>query len=274
MIRVLKLPIPGLPIRERRPSGVCSGPALVLLLALFLVAPVGAQPGELPGEPFPVVEESHDEDLDALLEEFETEGEEPDPLEPVNRPLFTFNRTLDRFLFDPVARGYAWLVPEPGRIIVRNFFSNLNLPVVLVNEALQVRPGDAGETGARFLVNSTLGIAGLFDPAGRFGFDEHHADFGQTLGMAGIGPGPYLILPVFGPSSFRDGLGTLVDGAFRLDTWLLTPGVRLLLSTGSGLARKEETLDQLEELERSSVDFYAAIRHLYMTTREATLQGE
>jgi phospholipid-binding lipoprotein MlaA len=244
-------------------------------LALAPPAPAADDPPpavEEPATPLPDVSSPAERADTALAEELEAEEAEPsDPLEPVNRPVFGFNHHLDRWIFRPVARGYQWLVPEPGRRSVRNFFGNLNEPVVLVNQILQLEPLGAGETGARFLVNTTLGVAGLFDPAAHFGLDHHDEDFGQTLGKAGLGAGFYLVIPVLGPSTIRDSFGDVVDSALRIDTWLLTPGARLILAAGSGVSEREEVLDELEELERSSIDFYAAIRHLYLTTRAAAV---
>jgi phospholipid-binding lipoprotein MlaA len=210
-----------------------------------------------------IFDESFDEEIESTL---------PDPIEPVNRGIFAGNRIVDRVLLDPVTRFYGWLVPGPVKRSVRGVFANLNQPVVIVNDLLQLEPRRAGEATARFLLNSTFGFAGLFDPAAEAGFEEHHADFGQTLGKAGIGPGIYLVLPLLGPSTARDTVGVVFDTALRPDTWLLPIAPRLLLGGTWGITEREKHLENLEALESSSVDFYAAVRSAYWMSREALVR--
>jgi phospholipid-binding lipoprotein MlaA len=190
----------------------------------------------------------------------------------VNRGIFAGNRAVDRVLLDPVTRFYGWVVPAPVKRSVRGVFTNLNQPGVIVNSLLQLRVRNAGEATARFLLNSTFGFAGIFDPATEAGFEEHHADFGQTLGKAGVGPGFYLVLPLLGPSTARDTVGLAFDMALRPDTWLLPLAPRLVLSGTWGISEREEHLENLEALERSSVDFYAAVRSAYWMHRESLVR--
>jgi phospholipid-binding lipoprotein MlaA len=192
----------------------------------------------------------------------------PDPFEPVNRPMFAGNMALDRVLIDPIARVYGFLVPAPVKASVRGFFSNLNRPVVFANEVLQLAPRRAAQTLGRFVLNSTLGIGGLLDPASELHWDEHEADFGQTLGKVGIGPGFYVVLPFLGPSTARDTVGTFVDMFLRIDTWLLPFSSQLILGGGYGITMREDKREELEELRRSSLDFYAAVRSAYLQSRE------
>jgi phospholipid-binding lipoprotein MlaA len=152
---------------------------------------------------------------------------------------------------------------------VRSVFDNLNQPVVIANDLLQLEPRRAASATARFLLNSTFGIAGIFDPAIEAGFPPHRADFGQTLGRYGVGPGIYLVLPLLGPSSTRDAVGTVVDLALRPDTWLLPIPPRLVLGGTWGIAERETHMEALDALEASSVDFYASIRSAYWMSREA-----
>lgn len=213
---------------------------------------------------------------DALFAEgFETELEAPggDPLEPVNRKIFLGNRWLDRVIFDPVARFYGWAIPDPAKRSVRGVFENLNQPAVAVNDLLQREPRLAGSAGARFVVNTTIGLLGLWDPASRIGLEPHDADFGQTLGKAGVGAGPYLMLPVFGPSTSRDLVGSVVDLAMRPDTWLLPFGALLVLESTNGITRKEESLDSVSALEESSIDFYSTLRSAYLQSRAAMIES-
>jgi phospholipid-binding lipoprotein MlaA len=184
-----------------------------------------------------------------------------------------FNRGLDWILVDPLTRAYSWVMPDPGERAVRRFFDNLASPSVLVNDLLQLRGRRAAVTSARFLVNTTVGVVGLFDPAQRFGLADHHSDFGQTLWVYGVGSGPYLMLPLFGPSTARDGFGRLVDGALRPDTWLLGGAPLLVLGVGDGLSLRAMHREALEELERSSVDYYAALRSVYWMDRQSVLRA-
>jgi ABC-type transporter lipoprotein component MlaA len=168
------------------------------------------------------------EDLDDLLEiqlfedDLEDEASAPsDPIEPWNRGVLWVNRGLDKVLFKPITKGYGFVMPNPGKRAVRRFFNNLATPPILVNDLLQGEGKRALVTGTRFVVNTTVGIVGLFDPAASIGLQRHESDFGQTLFLYGVGSGPFLIIPIFGPSTVRDSVGFVVDGALRPDIWLL-----------------------------------------------------
>jgi len=195
-----------------------------------------------------------------------------DPLEPMNRPIFAGNMALDRVFIDPVAHVYGVITPLPVRHAVRSIFANLNAPVVLVNEMLQFRGRRAAQTLGRFALNSTLGIGGIFDPAAELGWNEHHADFGQTLGKFGVGPGFYLVLPLLGPSTARDVVGLAVDLALRIDTWILPLQGQLFLGGGFGISERDNRREELQALRESSIDFYAAVRSAYLQTREARIR--
>jgi phospholipid-binding lipoprotein MlaA len=238
-----------------------------------------AAPYETPGRSGVVLARTDPSDAlaasDALFEDdFAAALEEPagDPLEAVNRKIFRGNRWLDRHVFIPVSRFYGWLIPDPAKRAVRGVFDNLNQPAIAVNHLLQREPKRAGGAGARFVVNTTVGLLGVWDPARRMGLEPHDADFGQTLGKAGVGSGPYLMLPVFGPSTSRDLVGSVVDMVMRPDTWLLPLGARLVVESTDGITRMEENLDSVSALERSSIDFYAALRSAYLQSREAMIR--
>ncbi|RMF81804.1 MAG: VacJ family lipoprotein [Nitrospirae bacterium] len=215
-----------------------------------------------------------DEELlaDDLLEEAPL-PEVSDPLEPVNRALFTVNDRLYFWLLKPVARTWRHL-PEGVRIRVANFFDNLTAPVRVVNDTLQGKIGQAGNEIMRFLVNSTLGIAGLWDVAR---LDPVLArppaeDFGQTLARYGLGPGPYLVLPLLGPSTVRDALARVVDG-------LLDPVVYLTDTTGYVGAKAADVVnetsldkDTYEAIKRESLDPYLTIRDAYAQHRAAEIR--
>lgn len=218
---------------------------------------------------------------DPLLLEFESEKDEhpssfPDPLETVNRGTLRFNQTLDHWILDPVTRVYRFIIPDPCKRAMRHFFVNLNTPVVLVNDLLQREWHDAGTTAARFVINTAMGFVGTLDTASAMGINGHDTDFGQTLALAGVGSGPYLVLPVFGPTTVRDGFGNLVGVLFRPTTYLTGGSDELIFYSliyggSSGLVTLEENVDNLRRLESGSVDFYAALRSAYYQVRTAAI---
>ena len=197
-----------------------------------------------------------------------------DPWEKTNRDIFDFDVRVDHAVARPIARGYRSVVPEPVRDGIHNALNNLNAPVVLANDVLQGDGGKAINTVGRIVINSTVGIGGLIDVASKIGIPGHDNDFGITLGKNGIAEGSYLVLPFAGPLPPRDLLGTGVDVAFDpltyvrfhgKDTWLV---VRFGIGILDGRA---STLDEVETIERSSIDFYAATRNLYRQSRNAKI---
>ncbi len=240
-----------------------------------LVVSHGAAAGA-PLEPEPETSESAMLGSDALFEDdfdLSLDVQIRDPLEKVNRGIFRGNRLLDRVVIGPVTRGYRWILPGPLRRSVRGVFENLGMPGVIVNDLLQGEGGKARVASSRFVVNTTVGLAGLWDPATRIGLEAHESDFGQTLGKAGVGSGPYLVLPVFGPNTTRDLFGDVVDLAMRPDTWLLPLGSRLVLGSTDGISIRDTNLEAIEALEASSVDFYAAMRSAFLMNRQAMVDG-
>ncbi len=200
-----------------------------------------------------------------------------DPLEPMNRRIFAFNMALDRAVLKPVARTYVAVVPAAGRTGIHNFLDNLHDPVVFANNVLQGQFRRAGTTAGRFVMNSTLGLAGLLDVASRHGLMSQTGDFGQTLYVWGIHEGPYLMLPLFGPSNPRDGVGTAAD--IFSDPWIyLTSQIEYQTAIAisravlGGIDLRARNLDSLDEIQREAVDFYASIRSLYRQNRAAELR--
>lgn len=201
-------------------------------------------------------------------------GDVHDPLEPVNRAVFAVNRVVDGLVLEPAAEVYGLVVPRPVRRMVRNLLDHLAAPVVFVNALLQGERERAGITLGRFMINSTLGLFGLFDFAAELGYLEQDEDFGQTLAVWGAGEGVYLVLPLLGPSTVRDFVGSAVD------TMLLDPA-GLALSGEAQLARlateavvtRYELDPLLDDLERSSLDFYAAVRSSYLQRRRAEIRN-
>jgi phospholipid-binding lipoprotein MlaA len=196
-----------------------------------------------------------------------------DPLEPLNRGIFAVNRTLDEILFKPLARMYIAIVPEGGRVAVGNVVSNLGAPVVLVNDLLQGDMDRASATLSRFMVNSTLGFGGMGDVAADLGVPRHSEDFGQTIGSYGVSTGPFLMLPLLGPSNFRDGLGTLVDSLIDPFGAAINQGETVTRYAVEGLDKRATFLRPSEAIEKTSLDYYASIRSVYLQNRDYEIRN-
>ncbi len=197
-----------------------------------------------------------------------------DPWERTNRDIFDFNISMDRAILRPVARGYRDVVPEFARDGVHNFLTNLNSPVILTNDVLQGETDKAGNTLGRILINTTVGIGGLIDVAGKVGIPYHDNDFGITLGKGGAHEGSYLMLPFAGPKPPRDLVGTAVDVAFDPFTYAIFPGDTTLMIVRNGMGildARTSQLEAVETIERSSIDFYATTRNLYRQSRNAQI---
>jgi phospholipid-binding lipoprotein MlaA len=239
---------------------------LLAIAALFLVLP---QQGNLAWAETAVAQASatsggSDAPSDPGTNEFN------DPLEGFNRKIFGFNLALDHAILRPTAKAYRQVVPKAGRRSVTNFLDNLDTPVILANDILQGEFSRGLITTARFGLNSTFGIAGFFDIARGEGLPRHDEDFGQTLGVWGFGPGPYLMIPLLGPSDPRDGFGLIVDNTFDPMTWVNNNDLRyakLGLYAVKIVSQREATMDQFDEIERTSIDFYAQVRSIYFQTR-------
>lgn len=195
-----------------------------------------------------------------------------DPFEPVNRALFELHQIIDHFLLKPVAFTYTMLVPDPLRTGIRSALHNLKAPVYLANDLLQGETGRAGETAQRFAINSTIGVLGFYDAADKwFGIRPHTEDFGQTLATWGVNEGPYLFIPVIGPSNPRDLGGLVVDSAADPLNWYLhntdREGWIYARTALSGIDARAELLDTLDNLERTSLDYYVTLRSVYRQRR-------
>jgi len=199
--------------------------------------------------------------------DFGPEPDDNDPLEIPNRMFFAFNEALDFAVFRPVAVTYRFIVPTGVRNSVRNFLRNLRTPVTLANDLLQGDMERAENTFARFFINSTIGLLGLFDIAADSGYPYHAEDFGQTLGTYGAGEGFYLVLPIFGPSSLRDGGGRIVDIFLDPLTYIAPREFNLARSATTGIDFRARNIEELDALKADSLDFYARIRSLYRQNR-------
>jgi phospholipid-binding lipoprotein MlaA len=190
-----------------------------------------------------------------------------DPWERVNRGIFSFNEGVDRWFLEPVATGWDYVMPDPVQSSLKRFFRNLGFPVVFVNDLLQAKPVAAAQDVGRFLLNSTSGVAGLFDPATEVGLPANDEDFGQTLGVWGVPPGPYLVLPLLGPSSPRDTGGLAVDSATLVYPFFLPWFVNFGSTSINVVNRRSLLLETIREERKSAFDFYAAVRNAYVQRR-------
>ncbi|MFC5430944.1 VacJ family lipoprotein [Paraburkholderia denitrificans] len=195
-----------------------------------------------------------------------------DPFEPANRVIFKFNDTIDRAIAQPVAKGYQKVTPHPVRLAISNFFSNLSDVGNLANNVLQLKITDATETLMRIAMNSTFGLGGLIDFATAAGLQKHPEDFGLTLGRYGVPAGPYLVLPLFGPSSVRDGIGMGVDVKFNVLNYI-DPAVRNPMYVAQFVSVRSDLLGATDLLSQAALDKYSFVRDAYRQQRESRLRG-
>lgn len=198
-----------------------------------------------------------------------------DPLEPTNRAIYAATDALDTVLLRPVALAYRNVLPTPVQQGAHNFLANLGNPVVLANDMIQGKPRRAGDTLMRLLINTTVGLGGLVDVAKGAGYPAHSADFGMTLALWGVDSGPYLFLPLFGPSNLRDGVGIGVDLAFDPLTYLPGSGAigdAKLAKMGLGIIdERAGVLDEFDKVKAQALDPYATIRSLTRQYRQGKI---
>lgn len=198
------------------------------------------------------------------------DGVVPDPYEVQNRRVHAFNRGLDRAVVRPAAMGYGTVLPQPVREGVSNFSSNASIPGHVLNDVLQGRGEDAGHNFFRFAINTTLGVAGVFDPASSFGLERRATDFGQTLDVWGAGSGAYVELPLIGPSTQRDAAGIAVDFVTNPLRALAPPDVNAAVfasNVGTGLGRRYTLRSTIDQVLYESADSYAQTRDIYLQSR-------
>lgn len=208
-------------------------------------------------------------------QQFEDQGVN-DPIEELNRYFFEVHKFVDGLVLEPIALLYNNVVPEFGRDRIRSVLQNAKAPVILANDLFQGEFSRAGTTITRFGINTTIGGAGLFDPATDWGYERHSEDFGQTLGSYGVGEGPYFFMPVFGPMPPRDGVGRAVDTLLNPLTWVggdTADTAQLSMTVAEGIDLRARNIETLDELERTSIDLYAAIRSLYRQSRDGAIRN-
>ena len=199
-----------------------------------------------------------------------------DPYERMNRDTLAFNGKIDRYVVIPTVAVYFFFVGDGGRRGVHNFLGNLSLPTIFVNDLLQGEVSRGGQSAARFVINSSLGLAGFFDAASTMGIPGHGEDFGQTMGVWGAGEGPYLMLPFLGPSNPRDAAGLAIDTVMD-PTNFIPFKQHIWWSAGRAyftvLDLKGQTYQTIQGIQRGSVDYYASLRSLYRQMRQTELRN-
>ncbi len=234
----------------------------------------------------PTSNTNNNQDYDDEFAAFESEfGKSQDliydPFESVNRKIYSFNDVIDRYAMEPIAQAYRNYIPRSMRKSVRNFTTNLSLPISTINSFAQGKLNNGLATFSNFLINSTLGIGGLFDVAGNKNITYNPEDFGQTLGHYGLNSGPYLVLPILGPSSGRDFAGYAVDRStdpMGFNVWQIGGStnaididIRTSVALTDAIDLREALLDTVDGLRKDSFDLYAAMRSSYLQHRQAKI---
>jgi phospholipid-binding lipoprotein MlaA len=194
-----------------------------------------------------------------------------DPLEPLNRGIYRFNDALDKAVLKPAAKGYIAVMPTTGKVMVSNFFSNMDDILITVNDLLQFKLVQGASDGMRFIVNSTIGVFGLIDVASAGGLKKHDEDLGQTLGKWGVGNGPYLVIPIVGPSTLRDGVAFYFDLYLDPMYYIKDMSTRNQAYLVQKITRRADLLDQEKVLDEALIDRYEFMRDVYLLHRKSLL---
>ncbi len=227
------------------------------------IQPTGADPAS-----------SSEELMETSLEETRIEETvaEYDPWQPFNEPMFSFNRQLDRVAIKPAATVWDKILPDPAKRSLGNAFDNLGMPRRFVNKLFQLRLKAASLELTRFILNSTMGFAGFFDVAKAVGIEKKDADTGQTLGVYGAGPGPYLVLPFLPPLTVRDGIGAAVDAALDPLSYVLPIAALVGMKGGNIINARSINLELYQNVEEGVIDLYSAVRNGYLQRRNKAIQ--
>ena len=244
-------------MRARRFSLIMPGLLAGLLAASGCTAPAASQRGPVQA---------------ASVDDFN------DPLEETNRAIFNFNQAVDQTVLVPAAKTYRTVVPPPMQQSIHDFLQNLNNPVIFANDVLQGQLGLAGQTLARTAINTTVGVGGMFDVAKTMGIPHHSNDMGVTLATWGFAEGPYIMVPVLGPSNPRDIIGSVVDGFADPGDYVAGQHhlyyAILARRVTSGIDVRSRNIENLADIEKTSLDYYATIRSLHRQRRAAQIRHE
>jgi phospholipid-binding lipoprotein MlaA len=246
-------------MNDRRLLRACLGLTLAVFTALTGCV------NKTPGQPLKVAGVDGDDDT--------VVADNRDPFEPVNRGLFKVHEVIDGVILRPVAHIYRGVMPDFAQRAVSNALTNLSSPVVLLNSVLQADLTNASRTVERFVINSTLGVAGPYDAATPMGIPRQHSkDFGQTLGVYGIGQGPYIFIPVLGPSDARDTVGLVADFFSDPFYYILNDNVYLALDITRGVVKRSDLLPLTDRVHRDSFDVYVTYRSIYQQNRDKVVR--
>jgi phospholipid-binding lipoprotein MlaA len=202
-------------------------------------------------------------------EAFEEQSSVWDPWEKMNRGIFWFNdRVLDRFFLEPVGIAWDWVMPDVVQTSIKGVYENARFPIIFVNDLLQLKPDAAAMDIGRFVVNTSVGLAGIWDPATRIGLNANDEDFGQTLGYWGVPMGPYLVLPFIGPSNPRDTVGLVADSAARVYPYFVVWYISGAIGTLDVVNRRSLLIDEVRIEREAAFDLYSAVRNAYVKLRE------
>ncbi len=205
----------------------------------------------------------------SAIDSVRTASGETDPIEPVNRVIYTVNDKVDRAVFKPLAQGYEYVLPVQVRSCVSNVFGNIADVPASLNNFLQGKFKEGGSDVCRVGVNTTVGVLGCFDVASKWGFDKHNEDFGQTLGRWGVPSGPYLVLPLFGPSTVRDGAALLVDSYLDPMRYINDIPVRNISYGVRLVDKRAQALDTTNFIDNAALDPYVFVRDAYLSRRRS-----
>jgi phospholipid-binding lipoprotein MlaA len=245
--------------------------ALITGLMIALLATLPGCATKTPGQPVKVAQTKA---TTAPADDDNTAFNDNDPWEGVNRGIFRFDQIVDGVLLSPVAHIYRGVVPEAGQRGVHNALTNIASPVVALNSLLQWDMTNLGRTVERFAINSTVGIAGIFDVASSWGIPkQHHKDFGQTMGVWGIGSGPYVVLPIIGPSNVRDTIGYVADILSDPLTWILNTNGNIAYEVTQGIVLRADLLPLTDRINKDSLDPYATFRSVYTQHRDKVIRN-
>ena len=249
---------------------------VMLLMAVGSAGLVGAPgaTGEVPDSPLSAEVETAGAERTPVAAETEEDGtEDYDPWEPFNERMFSFNhQVFDRYALKPVATVWDKVLPDAVKQGLGRVLHNLGMPRRVVNNLLQGYGPGVGRELARFLLNSTIGLAGFFDVGEKLGIEKSEADTGQTLGVYGVGPGPYLVLPFLPPLTVRDGIGLAVDLALDPLNYFLPSDAKTARTAGEIVNERALNLELFQEVEESVFDLYGAVRNGYLQRRRSRIE--
>jgi phospholipid-binding lipoprotein MlaA len=203
-----------------------------------------------------------------------TLADDHDPLQGMNRAVFWLNDQLDGYVIEPAAKGWDAIAPDRVKKSLSNFFQNLRFPIVAGNNLLQGKPIQSVSDVGRFVVNTTVGVLGFFDPASDWGLEPHNEDFGQTLGYWGVPPGPYLVLPFFGPSNPRDAVGLTADSFCVVYTYFIPFEYTFGSRAVDLINNRALFLREVRQIKLTSFDYYVAVRNAYTQRRAALVNDQ